>query len=81
MKKKLIVAFTTTALVLGLGTAALANSDSEVLENFSFKDMLPFMQQMHPNLDEDQLEQMYISCHGENGQRGNGPGMMRGFVD
>ncbi|OIJ15649.1 hypothetical protein BKP35_01245 [Anaerobacillus arseniciselenatis] len=79
MKKKLIVAITTTALVLGLGTVTLANSDSEVFGNF--KDMLPFMQQMHPDLNEDQLEQMYIACHGENGQRGNGPGMMRGFVD
>lgn len=82
MKKKLITAIATTALVLGIGTVALANSDSEVFENFSFKDKLPFMQQMHPDLDETQLEEMYKACHGENGMmRGNGTGMMNGMMN
>lgn len=78
MKKKIIAAITATTLVLGIGTVALANSDSEVFDNFSFKNMLPFMQQMHPDMDEEQLEEMYNSCHGEGGvMNGNNGGMMQ----
>ncbi|UTW68625.1 hypothetical protein KHA80_13930 [Anaerobacillus sp. HL2] len=56
MKKKLIAVITATALVLGIGSVALANSDSEkFLITLVFKGMLPFMQQMHPDMDEEQL--------------------------
>lgn len=91
MKKKLIVVITAMALVLGIGTVALANSDSEVFENFNFQEMLPFMQEMHPDFDEEQLEEMYESCHGEggimNGQRGRNiqgnqiPAEMQNFMN
>ena len=83
MKKKLIAAITTTALVLGIGSVALANSDSEVFENFNFKDMLPFMQEMHPDLEEEQLEEMFNRCHGEDGMMNSprGQGMMRGLMN
>jgi hypothetical protein len=81
MKKKLIALVTTTALVLGIGTAALANSDSDVFEKFNFKEMLPFMQEMHPDLDEEQLEEMYERCHGEGGMmNGRMGGMMQGMM-
>lgn len=74
MKKKLIIVITAMVLGLGIGTVAMANSDSEVFENFNFQDMLPFMQDMHPNFDEEQLEEMYESCHGENGISGGRQG-------
>lgn len=67
MKKKLIAVITATALVLGIGTVALANSNSDGFENFNFKEILPFMQEMHPDIDEAQLEEMYESHHGEDG--------------
>jgi hypothetical protein len=73
MKKKLIAVITATSLVLGIGSVALANSDNEVFENFNFKEMLPFMQEMHPDLEEEQLEEMYNRCHGEGG-------MMQGMM-
>lgn len=77
MKKKLIIVITAMVFGLGIGTVALANSDSEVFENFNFQEMLPFMQNMHPNFDDEQLEEMYESCHGEGGIRPSG-GMMQG---
>jgi hypothetical protein len=81
MKKKIITAITATALVLGLGTAAIASTD--VVENFNFQDMLPFMQKMHPDMDKEQLEEMFNRCHGEggmmNGERGNK--MMEGMMN
>jgi hypothetical protein len=78
MKKKLIAVITATSLVLGIGSVALANSDNEVFENLNFKEMLPFMQEMHPDLEEGQLEEMFNRCHGEGGMmRGKMGGMMK----
>ncbi|QOY36864.1 hypothetical protein AWH56_004210 [Anaerobacillus isosaccharinicus] len=81
MKKKVIAVLTATSLVLGIGSVALANSDNDVFENFNFKDMLPFMQEMHPDLEEEQLEEMYNRCHGEGGMmQGKMGGMMQGMM-
>ncbi|MCT8137734.1 hypothetical protein H1D32_08160 [Anaerobacillus sp. CMMVII] len=80
MKKKMIAAVTATALVLGIGSVALANSD-DVFENFNFKDMLPFMQEMHPDLEDEELEEMFNRCHGEDGMmQGRMGGMMQGLM-
>ncbi|MGO4886541.1 hypothetical protein ACJ2A9_02180 [Anaerobacillus sp. MEB173] len=65
--KKRIIALLATGLILGIGTSAIASSDTEVFDDFSFEKMLPFMKQMHPDMDEGQLEEMYENCHGENG--------------
>ncbi len=79
MKKKLIAALTATALVLGVGTLTLASSENDVLDGVNFKEMLPFMQKMHPDLDEKQLEEMFDRCHGEDGMmNGEMGGMMKG---
>lgn len=82
MKKKLIAVITATALVLGIGSVAMANSDGDGFENFNFKDMLPFMQEMHPNIDEEQLEEMYELHHGEDGiMNGRTGGYMHGMMN
>lgn len=79
MKKKLMAVITTASLVLGIGTIAMANSENEVFENFNFHEMLPFMQKMHPDMNEEQLEEMYNRCHGEDGMmNGQMDGMMNG---
>ncbi|WNF36487.1 CUE domain-containing protein [Bacillaceae bacterium IKA-2] len=81
MKKKLIAVITAAALVLGIGTVAMANSDSEVFENVNFKEMIPFMQEMHPDFDEAELEEMYESCHGQGGMMsGRSGGFMHGMM-
>lgn len=76
MRKKIIAVVTTVSLVLGIGTVTLANSENDVFEKFNFQEMLPFMQKMHPEMNEEQLEAMYNRCHGEggmmNGRMGNG---------
>ncbi|SES06915.1 hypothetical protein [Salipaludibacillus aurantiacus] len=71
--KKGIIGLLSLGLVFAAGTQVLATSDN----GFSnFHDMLPFMQEMHPEWSEEELEEMYNACHGENGSRG--AGMMQG---
>ncbi|AST91713.1 MAG: hypothetical protein ABF649_07780 [Bacillus sp. (in: firmicutes)] len=65
--KKLVVGILTGAVVLGGATFAAADSNV-----FNFKDMKPFIEQMHPNLSLEQQEQMFNACHGENGFMQNG---------
>ena len=72
MKSKVIAIVAVTVLTLGIGTAAYA---AEVGPS-SFRDMLPFMKEMHPNLNDSQLEQMYNSCHQRQGNA-NTQGMMQ----
>lgn len=62
MKKKIIITLGVTALTLSIGTAALAAGGNEVGIT-SFKDMLPHMKQVHPDLNEKQLNDMYNNCH------------------
>ncbi|WP_088031920.1 hypothetical protein [Evansella clarkii] len=64
--KKLLTGLLSLALVAGIGTTVAAQSD-----NFSgFQEMLPFMQKMHPDMSEEDLETMYNRCHGKNGSGG-----------
>ncbi len=76
MKKKLIAVVTATTLVLGIGTVAMANSDGETFTNFNFHDMLPFMQKMHPSMNDEQLEEMYNRCHEDGGMMNGMDNMM-----
>ncbi|ADU31303.1 CUE domain-containing protein [Evansella cellulosilytica] len=74
--KKIIIGVVALGLVFGIGTSVVAYSTDEGFPNF--KEMLPFMQQMHPDWSDEELEAMYRSCHG-NGE--NNRGMMRQNVD
>jgi len=49
-------------LVIGLGNVVLAHNGSE--NDWSFDEYLPQMKQMHPEMNEQDLEQMYQDCHG-----------------
>ncbi|WP_232697377.1 hypothetical protein [Brevibacillus daliensis] len=72
MKTKLVTVVGAVVLTLGVGTAAYA--DEAGLS--TFKEMLPFMKEMHPNLSDSELEQMYNSCHQRQGNE-NTQGMMK----
>lgn len=66
--KKVVVGLLAAGLVLGAGTAVFAaegNQDGQGTMNFG--QMLPFMKKAHPNLSEQQLQDMYNSCHGTGG--------------
>ena len=72
MKNKIIAIVGATVLTLGIGTAAYA---TEVGPS-TFRDMLPFMKEMHRNLNHSDLEQMYNNCH-QSDENTNTQGMMQ----
>lgn len=61
MKKK-IIAGLVLLLVLLAGTAYAATDGF-----YNFEDMLPFMKQVHPDWSDQDLQDMYNACHGDNG--------------
>lgn len=61
LKKKLISIGIAVVLVLGIGNAVYASGAEN---GWSFEEMLPFMKEMHPEMNEQQMEQMYQDCHG-----------------
>ncbi|WP_284140819.1 MULTISPECIES: CUE domain-containing protein [unclassified Virgibacillus] len=63
MKKKMVGIVLAATLVFGIGNIAFAHGNNN-LEGWSFEEMLPFMKEMHPNVQDEQLEQMYQNCHG-----------------
>jgi len=71
MKKKLLTIGLASFLVLGMGNVVMAHStpDNGGQTGLSFEEMVPFMQNMHPNMNEQQMEQMYQNCHGSNDNR------------
>ncbi|MGG1614513.1 FAD/FMN-containing dehydrogenase [Paenibacillus phoenicis] len=78
--KKLWIGIATMALVMGIGTAGAyaataenGTEDSGKVNNQStFEQMLPHAKQMHPDLSEEQIREMYNSCHGGNGSGAKG---------
>ncbi|MGZ9585177.1 hypothetical protein [Paenibacillus marinisediminis] len=72
MKTKIIAIVGAAVLTLGIGTAAYAAG----VGPSTFNDMLPFMKEMHPNLNDSELEQMYNNCHQRAGNADT-QGMMR----
>ncbi|MDT8977808.1 hypothetical protein RQP50_16350 [Paenibacillus sp. chi10] len=72
MKNKFIAIVGATVLTLGIGTAVYAAD----VNPGTIKDMLPFMKEMHPNLNDSELEQMYNNCH-QRGGNSNSQGMMQ----
>lgn len=74
--KKVWLGITTVVLVMGIGTAGAyaASADNNTGGDRSFfEQMLPHAKQMHPELSDQQIEQMYNNCHNGNG---TGRGMM-----
>lgn len=66
--KKVIAVLLIAAGLLGVGGLAFAQGENGSGPwNLNFEQMLPFMKQMHPQWSEDQLKDMYNSCHGPNG--------------
>ncbi|MCD8500605.1 MAG: hypothetical protein LRY71_01645 [Bacillaceae bacterium] len=76
MKKK-VIALSVATLILSVGTVAFASSNDENFGRRNFDEMLPRMQEMHPDFTESELEEMYNNCHGEGGmmRNRNGQGM------
>lgn len=68
--KKLLLSILTASLIIGIATAAMAQQDKEV-NPLNFEEMKPFMEKMHPNFSDDELNKMFESCHGENGMMRN----------
>ncbi|WP_313640395.1 hypothetical protein MHH52_19130 [Paenibacillus sp. FSL K6-0276] len=63
MKRGVFAVICVIILSFGIGTAVYA---AEVFPS-TFKEMLPFMKERHPNMGDSELEQMYKSCHQEDG--------------
>src|SRR5690554_6864481 len=67
--KKIMMSLLTLILVIGIGSVVYANTDGFT----SFEERLPFMQERHPDLSVDELEERFQSCR-YNGGPGNGIG-------
>ncbi|MFS1517177.1 hypothetical protein V1503_12040 [Bacillus sp. SCS-151] len=80
MKNKIMVGILTASLAIGAGTTALANggqssnfmiNDNKMNNmgwnenNFEWTEMKEYMEEVHPDLGEEDLQEMYNSCHGE----------------
>lgn len=68
LKKKLVIGILTGAILLGgAGTYAFAqtNEDGNGEGKFNFGQMKPQMEEVHPELSNQELKEMYNSCHGE----------------
>ncbi|WP_059172032.1 hypothetical protein [Bacillus sp. FJAT-27445] len=61
--KKLAIVVMSTVFILGMGTFALAQTNGSGNAIQSFKEMLPFMQEMHPDSTDKELQEMYNACH------------------
>ncbi|MEC1523022.1 hypothetical protein P9D43_13520 [Neobacillus niacini] len=69
--KKWAVGILSSALILGAGTVVFAAGTNNSGEGNTFEKVLPFMQEMHPNSSNEDLQEMYNACH-------NDAGMMEG---
>ena len=69
--KKLFIGLLALILVLGIGTAVYASTSGNI-NNGTFEQMLPTMKQMHPDLTDQQRQDMFITC-----QTNSGTGMQQ----
>ncbi|WNS74932.1 hypothetical protein RRV45_18935 [Bacillus sp. DTU_2020_1000418_1_SI_GHA_SEK_038] len=67
--KKLAIGILSATFILGAGTYAFAQGNGDGILNF--EQMKPYMQKMHPNFSENELKDMYESCHGSEGKLEN----------
>lgn len=58
-------------VVLSIGNVVFAHGNTENGDRngWSFNEMVPFMQDIHPEMDQQEMEKMYQDCHGSNGNR------------
>ncbi|MEQ6390262.1 hypothetical protein RZN22_13190 [Bacillaceae bacterium S4-13-58] len=64
MKKWIGAIVITGVLVSGSTMVFAAENEKDV---FNFVEMLPFMQEMHPDMSTNELQDMYTDCHGTGG--------------
>ncbi|MFS0780439.1 FAD/FMN-containing dehydrogenase [Bacillus sp. 1P06AnD] len=74
MKKKWLAGLFGMALVAGIGTAVLADSEAADAntntenerngQNSTYSDMAPHMKRMHPEMTDESIQRMYEDCHG-----------------
>lgn len=74
--KKLWIGLTAAVFIMGIGTAGAYaatadNNKSSENQNF-YERMLPLAKEMHPNLSDQEIKEMYNSCHKGNGTGANG---------
>ena len=55
-------------IFFGAGTYTFAQANG----SFNFGQMKPYMEKMHPDLSTKELNEMYNSCHEDNGNNANG---------
>jgi hypothetical protein len=66
--KKIVLSVLGSMLILGVGTVVMAAGNDVDNENGTFEKMKPFMEEMHPDSSNEELKEMYDSCHGDNGK-------------
>ncbi|WP_458411922.1 hypothetical protein ACNQFZ_13820 [Schinkia sp. CFF1] len=71
MKRKLLVGMISGAFILGAGSLVFAATNSDGEGIFNFKQMQPYIEQMHPNLTTEQQKEMFDACHGQGGMMEN----------
>lgn len=72
MKKIIMFGLMAIVLLIGAGTTALAhNSNNSGDKNTMFERALPLMKEMHPNLTEQEIKNMYDLCFSDHGQASN----------
>lgn len=71
MMKKIWMGVIAVVLVMGVGTAAYAasagNNNGKGSNPSFFERMLPVAKQMHPNLTDQQIKDMYNNCQSPEG--------------
>lgn len=75
MKKWLMAALAVLVLTAAGGTVMASGDNS-----WNFEDHLPFMQERHPDLTEDELEERFNQCQQRHEESGFGHRMMRGMM-
>lgn len=71
MKKKIVVALLSGAVILGAGTLTFAKSNGEGEGLLNFGQMKPYIEKMHPDLTTQEQKEMFDACHGEGGMMEN----------
>ncbi|WP_053367546.1 hypothetical protein [Bacillus sp. FJAT-27245] len=67
MRKTAVMIMGLVVLLSANAADVFAKGTDLAREVLNFGKMKPHMQQMHPDLSEKELKEMYESCHGNNG--------------
>ncbi|GGM23998.1 hypothetical protein GCM10011351_07210 [Paraliobacillus quinghaiensis] len=82
MKKKIVAGILGIVILLGgAGSYVYANT-ANPSNWWSFEEMQPYMEEMHPGFSTEQQQEMFNDCHGENGyysDRNRSRGMMNNY--